>query len=102
MKRTCDAVLSFLGLLALSPLLLAVGVLIKLDSPGPIFFRQERMGRGFRPFSILKFRTMVQEAPSKGRQITIGSDPRITRIGHFLRKSKIDELPQLINVLRGR
>jgi lipopolysaccharide/colanic/teichoic acid biosynthesis glycosyltransferase len=77
-----------------------VAAAIKLDSSGPIFFRQERIGRGFRPFFIFKFRTMVQDS-SRDKSITVGDDPRITRVGWFLRKSKIDELPQLINVLRG-
>ncbi|MFQ5852311.1 MAG: sugar transferase [Candidatus Binatia bacterium] len=101
MKRLFDIVASFLGLLLLSPLFLLVAVSIKLDSPGPVFFRQERMGRGFRPFYIHKFRTMIQYAPYKGGPITSGEDPRITRVGRLLRKAKIDELPQLINVLKG-
>ncbi len=74
---------------------------IKLDSRGPVFFRQVRMGRNFQPFRIYKFRTMVADAPSRGAQITAGADPRITRVGAVLRKTKIDELPQLINVLVG-
>jgi lipopolysaccharide/colanic/teichoic acid biosynthesis glycosyltransferase len=78
-----------------------VSVVIKLDSPGPVFFRQERIGRRFRPFLIYKFRTMVQEAPQLGGPITFGADPRITRVGRILRKTKIDEFPQLINVLKG-
>jgi lipopolysaccharide/colanic/teichoic acid biosynthesis glycosyltransferase len=101
MKRAFDITAASVGLVLLSPLLLFVSLLIKLDSPGPAFFRQERMGKGFRPFRIYKFRTMVQDAPAKGGTITFGKDPRITRIGRVLRKIKIDELPQLINVLRG-
>ena len=101
MKRAFDITAASVGLLLLSPLLLFVSLLIKLDSPGPALFRQERMGRGFRPFRIYKFRTMVQDAPSKGGMITFGKDPRITRVGRILRKTKIDELPQLINILRG-
>jgi lipopolysaccharide/colanic/teichoic acid biosynthesis glycosyltransferase len=101
MKRTFDIAVSFLGLVVLSPLLLFVAVVIKLDSPGPIFFRQERIGRGFRPFFIFKFRTMVENPSDRGRLITVGDDPRITRAGRFLRKTKIDELPQLINVFKG-
>jgi len=101
MKRTFDIVVSLLGLVVLSPLLLLIGFVIKLDSPGPIFFRQERIGKGFRPFFIFKFRTMVQDLSGRGRLITVGDDPRITRPGGFLRKTKIDELPQLINVLKG-
>jgi lipopolysaccharide/colanic/teichoic acid biosynthesis glycosyltransferase len=101
MKRGFDIIVSFLGLLVLCPILVLVAVAIKLDSPGPIFFRQERIGRGFRPFFIFKFRTMVQDSIASGRSLTVGDDPRITRVGWFLRKAKIDELPQLINVLRG-
>ena len=101
MKRILDIVVSLIGLICLLPLLLLVAVLIKLDSTGPIFFRQERIGMRFRPFQILKFRTMVQDSLTRGQSITVGDDPRITRVGRFLRKTKIDELPQLINVLRG-
>ena len=101
MKRLLDIVVSLIGLICLLPLLLVVALLIKLDSTGPVFFRQTRMGRRFRPFQILKFRTMVQDSSTRGKSITVGDDPRITRMGWFLRKTKIDELPQLINVLRG-
>src|SRR5262245_49346889 len=100
-KRIFDIVASIVGLLLLVPLLTVVALLIKLDSPGPVFFRQERIGRGGRPFLIYKFRTMLQDALGRGSLITFGVDPRITRIGGLLRKTKIDELPQLINVLRG-
>jgi lipopolysaccharide/colanic/teichoic acid biosynthesis glycosyltransferase len=100
-KQAFDIVVAFVGLLLLSPLLLLVALLITIDSRGPVFFRQERVGRDFRPFLIYKFRTMVQDASSKGGSITFGLDPRITRVGRLLRKTKIDELPQLINVLRG-
>jgi lipopolysaccharide/colanic/teichoic acid biosynthesis glycosyltransferase len=96
-----DAAVALCGLLLLLPLLLAVAVLVKLDSRGPVFFRQERIGRGFQPFFIFKFRSMVPNAWSKGGPITVGEDIRITRVGRFLRRTKIDELPQLINVLRG-
>jgi lipopolysaccharide/colanic/teichoic acid biosynthesis glycosyltransferase len=101
MKRGFDITMSLIGLVLLSPVLLLIGLWIKSDSRGPIFFRQERVGRGFRPFRIYKFRTMVQDAPQQGAAITVGNDPRITRVGAFLRKTKIDELPQLINVLKG-
>jgi lipopolysaccharide/colanic/teichoic acid biosynthesis glycosyltransferase len=101
MKRAFDMVIASLGLLCLSPLLLPVALLIKLDSPGPAMFKQRRVGRGFRPFVIYKFRTMVHDAPRKGTAITYSADPRITRVGRILRKTKIDELPQLINVLQG-
>ena len=101
MKRLFDIMVSLTGLIVVLPLLLVVAVAIKLDSSGPIFFRQRRMGRGFRPFFIYKLRTMVQDAPARGMSITAGRDPRITRVGHFLRQTKMDELPQLINVLKG-
>jgi lipopolysaccharide/colanic/teichoic acid biosynthesis glycosyltransferase len=100
-KRAGDIVTSSIGLVVTGPFLLLAALAIKADSPGPVFFRQERVGRGFRPFRIFKFRTMVVDAPKLGAQITAGADPRITRIGRVLRKSKIDELPQLINVLVG-
>ena len=96
-----DVIAATVGLTLLSPLLFAVALLVKLTSRGPILFRQERIGRRFKPFFICKFRTMVADAPSRGRAITVGKDPRITPLGHFLRKTKIDELPQLFNVLRG-
>src|SRR5438445_13774167 len=83
------------------PLFVVVAILIRADSPGPVFFRQERIGRGFRPFWIYKFRTMVPDAPRLGGAITIGEDPRVTRIGWWLRKTKMDEVPQLLNVLKG-
>jgi lipopolysaccharide/colanic/teichoic acid biosynthesis glycosyltransferase len=101
MKRTLDIVVSLIGLICFLPLLLVVAVLIKLDSTGPIFFRQERIGRGFRPFQILKFRTMIDNAQRTGGLITFGGDPRVTRIGRILRKTKVDELPQLLNVFKG-
>lgn len=89
---------SALGLLLLAPLFLAVSVWVKLDSPGPVLFRQTRVGRFGVPFTIHKFRTMRVEP---GSAITVGEDPRITRSGRFLRASKLDELPQLWDVLRG-
>lgn len=92
---------SSLGLLACLPLFLVIAILIKLESKGPIFFAQQRIGQNFHPFWIYKFRSMVDGAPLKGAPITTANDPRITRIGTFLRKSKIDELPQLFNVLKG-
>jgi lipopolysaccharide/colanic/teichoic acid biosynthesis glycosyltransferase len=101
MKRLLDIIAASLGILLLLPLLVLVAALIKLDSAGPVFFRQERIGRGFHPFLILKLRTMVEHAPQMGSRITFGNDPRITRMGRFLRKFKIDELPQLVNVIKG-
>jgi len=74
---------------------------VKVTSPGPVFFRQERIGRKLRPFSIYKFRSMVADSSTAGKEITIGEDSRITRVGRILRKTKIDELPQLLNVLKG-
>jgi FlaA1/EpsC-like NDP-sugar epimerase/lipopolysaccharide/colanic/teichoic acid biosynthesis glycosyltransferase len=100
-KRVCDVMIALLGLLVSWPVWLVAGVLIKLDSSGPIFFRQTRIGRGLRPFGIYKFRTMVQDAATKGSSITIGEDTRVTRVGRVLRKTKLDELPQLLNILIG-
>lgn len=100
-KRAFDFIAALLGLALLSPLLVLVALLIKLESRGPALFRQERIGRGFRPFRLYKFGTMVHDAPSKGGPLTFDGDPRITRLGRVLRKTKIDELPQLINVLHG-
>ncbi len=100
-KRMLDMIASFSGLFLLSPLFLIVAVMIKIDSRGPVFFTQERIGKGFRHFWIYKFRSMVRDAPLTGGLLTSGGDPRITRVGRFLRQMKIDELPQLINVLRG-
>ena len=101
LKRLFDIFASGIGLLLISPPMFLVAVAVKFTSAGPVFFRQERIGRGGRPFFILKFRSMVADAPKKGGQITCGDDPRITPIGKWLRKSKIDELPQLFNVLKG-
>jgi len=100
-KRLADILVSSAGLLLLSPLFVLVAVLIKLDSRGPVFFRQERIGQGFDPFLIYKFRSMVKDAPQRGGLLTAGQDPRVTSIGRLLRKAKIDEIPQLINVLVG-
>ncbi len=100
-KRTLDLVASTCGLLLLSPLLLLAALAVKLDSPGPVLFIQQRVGRNFRNFGIFKFRTMVIDAEKQGGQITFGADPRITRVGRVLRKTKLDELPQLLNVVLG-
>jgi lipopolysaccharide/colanic/teichoic acid biosynthesis glycosyltransferase len=100
-KRLFDVFCAGLGLLLLSPLWILVAIWIKLDSPGPVLFRQERVGRFGQPFFIHKFRSMRVDAPALGPQITVGDDPRITRSGRFLRASKIDELPQLWDVFRG-
>lgn len=101
MKRLLDILAAVAGLALFFLPGLLVAAIIKLTSRGPVFFRQERMGRGFRPFRIYKFRSMTQDAPQKGGLVTFGADPRITPVGHFLRATKIDELPQLINVLVG-
>ncbi len=100
-KRLFDILISVFALLLLLPAFLVIAVSIKLDSPGAIFFRQTRVGRGGRPFGMLKFRSMVQDAEKRGGYSTIQGDPRITRLGRFLRRSSIDELPQLLNVLMG-
>lgn len=101
-KRLFDWVASGFGLLMLSPMLVLVALWIKYDSNGPVFFRQERVGLGGRVFLIHKFRTMTVNAEAKGPQITVGNDARVTRSGALLRKSKVDELPQLIDVWLGR
>jgi lipopolysaccharide/colanic/teichoic acid biosynthesis glycosyltransferase len=101
-KRLFDWVASGLGLLLLSPLLVLVALWIKWDSPGPVFFRQERVGLRGSLFRIHKFRSMTVNAEARGPQITVGKDVRVTRSGAFLRKSKVDELPQLIDVWLGR
>ncbi len=100
-KRVFDLLGAAFALALLSPLLLAIALWIKLDSKGPALFRQQRVGRYGRTFAIHKFRTMVADAPERGPQITVGDDPRITAAGAFLRRSKLDELPQLIDVLAG-
>ncbi len=101
-KRCFDLFFTVPGLLILAPAFLLAAVMIKLDDPGEVFFRQVRVGLNGNLFRIYKFRTMVVNAETKGAQITVGGrDPRITRIGYWLRKSKLDELPQLINVLVG-
>lgn len=100
-KRTFDVIASVAGLVALSPLLLLIAAAIVAEDRGPALFRQVRVGRGARPFRMLKFRTMVVDADKLGPGLTVGADPRITRVGRFLRRTKLDELPQLLNVLRG-
>ena len=100
-KRLFDLLMSSLGLLALGPLLILIALAVKLDSPGPVFFRQERVGRFGVPFRIHKFRTMRHDPAGQGLQITVGADRRITRVGGLLRRTKLDELPQLIDVWLG-
>lgn len=98
-KRILDVSLALPLLLLASPLLIVCAILVKLDSRGPVFFRQTRVGRGFRPFRVLKLRTM--EDHNRGAHYTLGADPRVTRVGSWLRTYKLDELPQLWNVVRG-
>lgn len=100
-KRLFDLAVAGCGLLLIAPLMAIIGIAIKATSEGPILFRQVRIGRNEQPFRIMKFRTMSKNAPSQGAEITVGADPRITRIGAVLRRYKLDELPQLINVVLG-
>lgn len=100
-KRVFDTTAAGLGLVFLFPVFIVIAVLIKLEDGGSVFFRQERVGQNWKPFKIYKFRTMVENAEKLGAQVTKGDDPRITRIGRYLRKYKLDELPQLINVVKG-
>lgn len=97
-KRAFDVAASLAGLVVLSPVFAAVAIAVLVDSGAPVLFRQERVGRGGVPFTIHKFRTM---RPAAGTRITAGGDPRITRVGAFLRRTKLDELPQIWDVLRG-
>jgi lipopolysaccharide/colanic/teichoic acid biosynthesis glycosyltransferase len=101
LKRAFDLFASALGLLVLSPALVLIAVAIRLDSPGPALFRQERVGRNGIRFRIFKYRTMLNEQKAPVTDITVAGDPRITRIGSYLRAAKLDELPQLLNVIRG-
>jgi len=100
-KRVFDVFFSLIGLIVLSPVFLIISIWIKLDSEGPVFFRQRRVGRNQKDFFIHKFRTMYVDAEKRGLKITVGRDPRITKCGHILRKFKLDEFPQLIDVLIG-
>ena len=100
-KRALDATVAAIGLAILSPTMLAMSIAIKLDSAGPVFYRGVRVGRYGKPFTMLKFRTMVVDADRVGVASTPEDDPRITRVGRWLRRYKLDELPQLINVLKG-
>lgn len=100
-KRLFDVCLSFVGLIVLSPLLIGIAIAIRCTSRGPVLFRQIRIGFCGRPFTILKFRTMVASAPGLGPNVSPEDDPRVTRIGAFLRRRYLDEIPQLLNVLRG-
>jgi lipopolysaccharide/colanic/teichoic acid biosynthesis glycosyltransferase len=101
MKRCFDLIAATMGLVLLSPLFLVIAVLIKLSSTGPVFYRGVRIGLNGQPFRIFKFRTMRPDAELVGSTSTAHNDPRVTRIGRWLRPAKLDELPQLINVLKG-
>lgn len=100
-KRGIDVLASAAGLVVLSPLLLALVLAVRLTSPGPVFYRAHRIGRDGTPFRLYKFRSMVVNADKVGPAVTVAGDRRVTPVGRFLRKTKLDELPQLINVLRG-
>jgi lipopolysaccharide/colanic/teichoic acid biosynthesis glycosyltransferase len=100
-KRALDLIVAIPATILLSPLFIVIAIVIKFDSRGPVFFRQQRGGQFGRVFRIFKFRTMTRDAETQGAQITIGQDRRITRGGRFLRKYKLDELPQLLNVIKG-
>jgi len=101
MKRLFDIAFSFLGLVLLFPVFIIIGLMVKLDSKGPVFYKGVRIGRHGKPFRIYKFRTMVPNADKIGGPSTAADDPRLTRIGKILKKYQLDELPQLINVLKG-
>lgn len=101
MKRAFDLFFSVPGLILLTPIFLVISLMIKMDNPGEVFYKQERVGQFGKMFKIVKFRTMKANADQNGLLITVDNDLRITKIGHFLRKYKIDELPQLINVIKG-
>ena len=100
-KRLFDIVASILGGLLLIPIILPIAVWIKISSKGPLFYIQKRVGKDFLEFDLYKFRSMIVDAAKKGPSVTSGDDPRITKVGAIIRKTKIDELPQLLNVLKG-
>lgn len=100
-KRAFDIAASLAGLVLLCPLFFIIAVAVKLSDGGPVLFSQTRIGREFEPFRLIKFRTMMAAPDNDGAQITVQGDPRVTGTGLFLRKTKLDEIPQLINVLRG-
>lgn len=100
-KRGFDLMISLIMIVILSPILAVLAVVIKVDSKGPVFYRQERVTTGNRTFRIFKFRTMVQNADKIGSLVTVGNDSRITRVGSKIRKCRLDELPQLINIVKG-
>jgi len=101
LKRIIDIAVSILALMLLSPLMLVIALLVKVSSPGPVFFRQERVGKNGKPFQIVKFRSMYTDAEKNGPLLSSSTDPRITPIGRWLRRTRMDELPQFWNVLKG-
>ena len=101
LKRVFDFIAAFVGLVLLFPILLVIALWIKFSSKGPLFYTQKRVGKDFKEFDIYKFRSMVVDADKIGPSVTSGDDPRIIEVGKFIRKTKIDELPQLLNVLKG-
>ena len=101
-KRSFDFIVSLISLVLLIPFFFIIAIVIRLDSTGPVFFRQVRIGQYGIPFHIHKFRTMIVDAEIKGLQVTVRKDPRITRVGNFLRQYKLDELPQLFDVFIGK
>ena len=100
-KRFFDFFAALILLIILSPIMLILAIMIKLESKGPVFYRQERITKYGKKFRIFKFRTMVQDADKKGALVTMGQDPRITKVGNKIRKCRLDELPQLLNVIKG-
>lgn len=100
-RRALDIAASLAGLAVLSPLFVCLAIWVRLDSPGPVFYRAQRVGKDGKLFRLYKFRSMVADADRRGPGITATGDARVTRAGHFLRRTKLDELPQLINVLKG-
>jgi lipopolysaccharide/colanic/teichoic acid biosynthesis glycosyltransferase len=100
-KRLFDLFFTIPGIIILSPVMILIMLLIKISNPGPVFFRQDRVGKDGKIFRVYKYRTMVVNAEKMGEQITTDKDPRVTGVGHVLRQYKLDELPQLINVLKG-
>lgn len=100
-KRVFDLIATILGGLLLLPIIILIATWIKVSSKGPLFYVQKRVGRNFEEFNLYKFRSMIVDADTKGPSVTSGDDPRITKVGKIIRKTKIDELPQLLNVLKG-
>lgn len=101
MRRVFDVICALAGLILLSPLFAVIAIAIKLEDGGPVFYSQKRLGKDFREFRVHKFRSMVQDADRLGPSLTAPGDPRVTRVGRFLRRHKLDELPQLANLLKG-